>query len=238
MFVTGLLISILYTVTRFIKKEKITQEEMLLLFYILIPFILMTLLKVKNGNYYVMFFPLYSVYMVVQITSIIKRAAKSSSSNMLKNNSKAFAVVSIVLLMLLPGPLLMTLDDPDLGWDSGYDKVGDLIVEYVGDHPDEDITVLAYDKLSVEFYLPDDVLKNVRIIFLFSDNFSKDILGRPYIYIPDEELLNMTQNNEIHILVDEPNLYIERKSDTRIYIANHYTKVDITGDLVVYKIIP
>ncbi len=139
--------------------------------------------------------------------------------------------------MLLPGPLLMTLEDPKLGWDSGYDKVGDLIIEYVEDHPGEDITILAYDILSVEFYLPDEILNDVRIIFLFSDNFSKDILGRPYIYIPDDELLNMTQNNEIHILVDEPNLYVERESETRSYIANHYTKVVITRDLVVYRII-
>jgi hypothetical protein len=139
--------------------------------------------------------------------------------------------------MLLPGPVWMTLDDPGLGMDSGYDKVGELIINYVEDHPEENITILAFDILSVEFYLPDDIYKEVRLLFLFSDNYSTDILGRPYIFIPDNELLNMTMNNEIHILVDEPSRYAERESETRNYIANHYTKVVITDDLVVYIII-
>jgi hypothetical protein len=237
LFVFGLLIAIFYTLMRYIKKEGIEEEQNLMILYILIPFVLMSLLKVKSANYHVMFYPLYSTFIVVNISMIVNRALKSSKNEVIRNNIRIFPVLAMVGLMLLPGPLWMTIDDPHIGRDSGYDTVGDMVVEYINDHPFENVTVLAFDTLSVEFYIPDEDLKEVEILPLFSDNYSTDIIGRPYVFISDEKLLNMTQNNEIHILVDEPNRNVERKSETRIYIANHYIKIAITDALVVYRII-
>jgi hypothetical protein len=234
MFVVGLLISIVYSVLRIIKRENIKGEEKLLLLYIAIPFVLMSSLQVKTDTYYVMFFPLYSVIIVITIVSMIQRAVESSSSGSIKSKSRHISVLFLVLLMLLPGPVWMILNEPTLGWDSEYDTVGDMIINGVSTYPDEDYTVIAFDTLSVEFYLPDDVLKKVSILPLFSDNFSMDIIGRPYIFVPDEELLNMSQNDKIHMLVDEPNRFVERESQTRNYIFGNFTKVEINEDLVVY----
>jgi hypothetical protein len=234
MFVVGLLISMGYAIFRLITKKKIPGEEKLLYLYILIPFILMTMLKVKSEFYYIMFFPLFSVLVVITIASIVKWLLDSSSNDTVKDNAKILSVLSIIILMLLPGPLWMTLEDPSLGWDSEYDTVGDMIIEGVDSYPDEEYTVIALDTLSVEFYLPDDIQKKVTILPLFSDNFSKDIIGRPYVFVPDEELLNMSQNGEIHMLVDEPNRFVDRESETREYISGNFTKIVFNEDLVVY----
>lgn len=234
MFVVGLLLSIGYTIIRFIRKDRIKGEEKLLYLYILIPFILMSMLQVKSDYYYIMFFPLYSVFMVSAITSLVIRAMKSIKNESTEKYIRTIPVLSIVLLMFFPGPLWMTLDNPSLGWDSEYDTVGDMIIEGVNRYPQEDYTVIAFDTLSVEFYLPDDVLKKVTILPLFSDNFSQDIIGRPYIFIPDDELLNMSQNNKIHMMVDEPNRFVERESETRSYIFGNFTRIVINENLVVY----
>ncbi len=144
-------------------------------------------------------------------------------------------MLAITVLMMLPGPLWMSFDDTSLGWDSGYDDAAELVVDYNDLHPEENITIIAFDWLSVEFYVPLNIQKEVEIIPLFSDNFSKDILGRTYIYYSDEDLYNLLQNNSIAMLIDEPKRAVNRESLVRDYASNNSTQITwINDDVVVY----
>lgn len=235
MFVVGLIISLFYTGLRLLKKEKVEDQEKLLFVYTFIPFILLSLLSLKVHSYFVILFPLFSVYIVVQIKSIIERLAASSSQKILNQNTNKIPVFGIVFLMLLPGPLWMTISDPQLGHDSGYDVAGELVVEYVEQHTNGDIRIIVFDILALEFYLPDDVLDEVEIIPLISDNFSKDILGRPSIYYPEEELYALVLNDQIDMLVDEPDRVSGSDNSIRIFAVNNSTSIRyIDSDLAVY----
>lgn len=232
MFVVGTIISLLYIGYKYFKKTDIAKEEKLLLLFTFVPFILLSALSLKTQNYFVILFPLFSIYMVVQVTSLVKRITVNLSMESLKSKANILSIAAIIVLMMLPGPLWMTIDDPSLGTDSGYDVVGELVIDYLNDNPDEDVRVIAFDVLSVEYYLPDDVLNKIEILPLFSDNFSKDILGRPYSYYPDEELYDLVLNNEIDILVDEPSGALDRSSLVRNYVAENITTITRINDEV------
>ena len=235
MFVVGLIISLCYTGFRFLKKEKLENQEKLLFVYTFIPFILLSLLSLKLHSYFVILFPLFSVYIVIQIKSILEGLAASSSQKILKRNINKIPIFGILFLMLLPGPLWMTLSDPQLGHDSGYDVAGELVIDYVEEHPNGDTRIIAFDILALEFYLPDDVLDEVEIIPLISDNFSKDILGRPSIYYPEEELYALVLNDQIDMLVDEPKRVADSDNSIRIFATNNSTSIRyIDDELAIY----
>ncbi len=235
MFIVGLVISLCYITYRFIKKESLAKGQNLLFFYTFVPFVLLSTLSLKVHSYFVVLFPLFSIFIVLQVTALVKRLCGSLSFKSIKSRAKLLSIGAIVILLLLPGPLWMTWDDPHRGYDSGYDTAGELVVDYANEHTGEDIRIIAYDKLSVEFYLPDNVLSEVEIISLFSDNFSMDILGRSYIYYPDEELYDMVLGNEIDMFVDEPMGAANRETLIRIYAAGNYTNMNqINEELIVY----
>jgi 4-amino-4-deoxy-L-arabinose transferase-like glycosyltransferase len=235
MFAVGLIISLCYFAFRFIKKEKREKELNFLLLYTFIPFILLSLLSLKNKNYFVILYPLFAIFIIINITSIVKKLADSSKNKFPKKRTRILKVAAIVVLMLIPGPLWMSLEDPEMGWDSGYDTAGELVIEYVKEHPNEDIRVVAFDKLSVEFYVSDDVLSELEIIPLFGDNYSKDILGRPYVFYTDFELQEMVEEDEIDILFDEPQRSKDRNSVIRRHAENNSSNgIWINNELVVY----
>jgi hypothetical protein len=235
MFIVGIVISLCYMAYSYIKKEKVAKELSLLLFYTFIPFILLSLLSLKAHTYFVVLFPLFSIFIVVQVTTLVERIGNSSSTEPIKKHTKVFSIVAIVLIMLLPGPLWMMLGDTSLGEDSGYDEAGELVDEYVNDHSGEDIRIIAFDKLGLEFYLPDDVLDKVEIIPLFSDNYSKDILGRPNIYYPEEELYDLVLDNDIDMLVDEPERVEGSDNLIRRYAVQNSTAITyIDDELAIY----
>ena len=237
MFIAGIIISLAYTGFRYVKRDGVEKEQSLLFLYTFVPFILLSALSLKNQNYFVILFPLFTIFIVVQVTSLIKRIAARSSMRSLKNRADILSVAAVIALLLLPGPLWMTLDDFSRGYDSGYDEAADIVVRYMDDHPGEDITIVAYDVLSMEFYLPDNVRKDVEIIPLFSDNYSKDIIGRPNIYYPDEELYDMVLNNEIDLLVDEPKGASDRESLVRRHAQENVTALTwINDELLVYQL--
>lgn len=235
MFVVGLITSLCYTAYRFIKKEKVAKELNFLFLFTFLPFVLFSVLNVKAHHYFAVLFPLFSIYMVLQVTSLVNRLCRKSSIKSIKSRAKLLSIGSIVLLILLPGPLWMTLDEPELGHDSRYDVVGELVVDYSDGHSGEDIRIIAFDELSVEFYLPDEVLKDVEIIPLFSDNYSYDTLGRPHIYYSDGELYNLVLNDEIDMFIDEPDRMVDRETLIRNYAAENYTAINrIKENLIVY----
>jgi 4-amino-4-deoxy-L-arabinose transferase-like glycosyltransferase len=235
MFAVGLIISLCHFAYGFVKKDKREIESKFLLMYTFIPFILLSLLSLKNKNYFVILFPLFTIFIVINITSIVRKLVDLSKKKNLMDKVRILQVAGIVVFMLIPGPLLMSLDDPELGWDSGYDTVGELVSEYKEEHPNEDIRVVAFDKLSVEFYVSDDILSEIEIIPLFMDNYSKDILGRPYVYYTDYELQGMILNNEIDMVVDEPDRTKDRESVIRMHAENNSTStLWINDEVVVY----
>lgn len=235
MFAVGLIISLCYFAYGFIKKEKRERENNFLLMYTFIPFILLSLLSLKNKNYFVILFPLFTIFIIINITSIIRKLVDSSKKKILEKRTRILQVAAIVILMLIPGPLWMSLNNPEMGWDSGYDTAGELVTEYREEYPNEDVRVVAFDKLSVEFYVSDDVLSEVEIIPLFMDNYSKDILGRPYVYYTDYELQDMILNNDIDLVVDEPDRTKDRESVIRRHAENNSTSaLWINDELVVF----
>ncbi len=235
MFVIGLLISLFYFKIRLIIKDKMENHLKFLFVYTFLPFILLSGLSLKNQNYFVVLFPVFTIFIVISITSIIKKIVQLSKNRFISDKIMILQVAALVLLMLIPGPLWMTLDDPQRGWDSGYDTAGDLVAEYVREHPNMDVQIIAFDKLSVEFYLPDDVLSDVRVIPLFGDNYSKDILGRPYIYYTDEELLELVREGDVQMLFDEPQRDQDRENLVRRYAQSNSTSdIWINDELVVY----
>lgn len=235
MFVIGLIISLLYTAFRFLNKESVTREMNLLFLYTFIPFVLLSSLSVKSPIYFVILFPLFSIYMVVQVAALVERFGSSMPIEPIKIHAKWLSISAIVVLMLLPGPLWMTLYDPYLGHDSGYDVAGELVVDYADENPGQDLRIIAFDTLALEFYLPDRMLENVEIIPLFSDNYSIDIIGRPYIYYPEDELYGMVLSNDIDMLVDEPDRYPNKDSLIRRYATENSTAItQINDELFVY----
>jgi 4-amino-4-deoxy-L-arabinose transferase-like glycosyltransferase len=236
MFAVGLIISLCYFAYRFIKKEDRERETNFLLSYTFIPFILLSILSLKNKNYFVILFPLFTIFIIINITSIMRKLADLSNNKFLEKRTRIIQVAVIVILMLIPGPLWMSLDDPEMGWDSGYDTAGELVTEYREEHPNKDIRLVAFDKLSVEFYVSDEVLSEIEIIPLFGDNFSKDILGRPYLYYTDYELQEFVEEGEIDIFFDEPQRAKDRESVIRRHAENNSTsELWINDELVVYK---
>ncbi|UCE36382.1 MAG: glycosyltransferase family 39 protein [Thermoplasmata archaeon] len=237
-FIVGLIVGLCYTAFKFIKKESVDKMYNMLFLYTFIPLALLSSLSLKFFNYFVILFPLFSIYMVIQVTSLVERIGNRLPIGTIKSNTRVLSVSSIAVLMLLPGPLWMTLDDPSLGFDSDYDDVGELIVDYVDEHPDDNIRIVAFDILAVEFYLPDRVLNKVEIIPLLADNFSKDILGRSYTYYSDEVMVSMSQNNEIHMVVDEPSKGKDIESLMRGYVVGNNTAINqINDNLFVYILV-
>ncbi|UCG68176.1 MAG: glycosyltransferase family 39 protein [Thermoplasmata archaeon] len=235
MFIVGLVISLIYFAFRFIKKEKMTKEMKFLFSYTFLPFVLLSALSLKLHNYFVILFPLFSIFIVLSVTSLVKRSFDRLPFESLKTQKEMLSISGVIVIMLLPGPLWMTLDDPSLGWDSGYDTAGELVLDYIEDHPGEEVQIIAFDRLSIEFYLPDETRKEISIIPLFSDNYSTDIIGRTYLYFPEEELYEMVLNDEIDMILDEPQRATDRDGLIRRYAENNSTATTyINDELVLY----
>lgn len=235
MFIAGLVISLFYFAFRFIKKEKMTKEMKFLFSYTFVPFVLLSALSLKLHNYFVILFPLFSIFIVLQVTSLAKRSFNQLPSNPIRSHAEVLSIIGVIVIMLLPGPLWMTLEDPSLGWDSGYDKAGELVLDYIDENPNEEVQIIAFDRLSIEFYLPDETRREISIIPLFSDNYSTDIIGRPYLYFPEEELYDMVLNNEIDMILDEPHRASNNDSLIRRYTEDNSTATTyINDELVLY----
>jgi hypothetical protein len=234
MFVVGLSISMVYTLFRILKKEKLSPEMKLLLIYPLFTFIVLSLLARKNSNYFVILFPFFCIYMIMQITSIIERAARSDFSSFVKKNCKALSVFAIVILMLLPGPVWMTLDNPNRGTDSHYDKAGKLVTDYVNSNSNDSIYIIAYDRYALAYYLSDEILDRTRLITLNAGNYSVDALGFSYVYYPPNVLFNMTMDGTIDLIVDEQRFDDDSENEIRLWSREHAVRVDIENELVVY----
>jgi 4-amino-4-deoxy-L-arabinose transferase-like glycosyltransferase len=235
MFIIGLVISLCYFGFRFIKKEKMTKDMKFLFSYTFVPFVLLSALSLKLQNYFVILFPLFSIFIVLCVTSLVKRSLDKFPSKSLRKRSEVLSILGVIAVMLLPGPLWMTLDDPSLGWDSGYDEASDLVVDYIDDHPGEEVQIIAFDRLSIEFYLPNEIRRDISIIPLFSDNYSTDIIGRTYLYFPEEDLYNMVLNGDIDMILDEPQRGMRNDSLIRRYAENNSTATTyINDELVLY----
>lgn len=234
MFVVGLVISLVYTGFRFIKKEKISREHKLLFFYTFVPLVLLSALSVKSRMYFLILFPLFSIFIVVHFTSIVERIVKTSSSEFFRTKAKMFSVAMIIVLLLLPGPLWMTLDNPQLGHDSCYDKAAELVTDYVNSNINETVYIIAYDTYSLEFYLSEQTRTKSKIIPLISANYSKDLLGRINIYYPENVLYNMTINGTIDLVVNELRFEEDMDNDIRNYLQANALRVEIDNELVLY----
>jgi hypothetical protein len=235
MFVVGIVISIVFMAFRFVRRDTVDRKHGLLFLYTFFPFIFLSALSLKNQNYFVILFPLFAVFIAVQVTSLAKWISGRLPHEAFRNRADIVSAGAIAALLLLPGPLWMTLDDPSLGWDSGYDVAADIVTSYKEEHPGEEITIVAFDALSMEFYLSDSVKREIRIIPLFTDNYSRDILGRPNIYYPDDVLFDMVQSNEIDLFVDEPEGDRDRESLLRRHAEENITSLTwINDELLVY----
>jgi 4-amino-4-deoxy-L-arabinose transferase-like glycosyltransferase len=234
MFVVGLVISLVYTGFRFIKKENIGREYKLLFLYTFVPLVLLSALSVKSPSYFLILFPMFSIFMVVNFTLIVKRIVKTSSSEFFRTNAKMFSVTMIIVLLLIPGPLWMTLDNPQLGHDSRYDKAAELVTEYVNSNINETVYIIAFDTYSIEFYLSEQTRTRTKILPLYPGNYSKDQLGRLNIYYPENVLYNMTINGTIDLVVDELRFEEDTDNDIRNYVRAFAIRVEIDNELVLY----
>jgi hypothetical protein len=151
----------------------------------------------------------------------------------LKERSRWISSIIVTIVILIPGPVLMTLEDPDLGSDSEYDKAGEWVSDFVNSNVN-DTYIIAYDRFALEFYLSDEVLKRTEVIPLFSDNYSVDALGHENMYYPESILYNMTVLGTIDLLVDELRFEEDTQSIVRNYVRAHATRIEIENELVIY----
>jgi hypothetical protein len=232
----ALLISIGYTLFRYIKKESMEFGKSLLFFYTFVTFLLLSAVSQRVAVYFIILFPLFTIFAVLGLADIIERVLSKSPQTVLKENSKWISAILLVLIIMVPGPLLRTISDPQLGYDSQYDIAGDMVTDYVNSNPDETTYIIAYDRFALRYYLSDEILDNTEIIPLFSDNYSVDALGHPNEYYPESILYNMTLAGTIDLLVDEIRFDDDNENRIRTYFRNHAIRIPIEDELVIYQL--
>jgi len=231
-FVVGLAISVLFTAYGFIKRDKSAGERKFLFFYTFIPLLLLSALTMKNPNYFVMLFSLFTIFMVVQVKSLVELVVRSPPYKSATISTRILPVGVIVAIILLPGPVWMTLDDPGLGRDSGYDTAGELVTEYVDSNTDGLVYIIAMDRYALEFYLSGETLEDTEVIPLFSDDYSVDALGHPFTYYPESDLYNMTVNGTIDLVVDDPGEIEDSNNIIRNQVHSNATSTFMINDML------
>jgi MFS family permease len=235
-FIGALLISIGYTIFRYLRKESMGFGRSLIFFYTFITFLLLSAVSQRVAVYFIILFPLFTIFTVIGIADLVKWLLSKTTQEALKNQTKLISAVVMVLVILVPGPLLWTINDPELGYDSRYDIAGDMVSDFVNSNPGETIYIIAYDRFALRYYLSDEILDNTEIIPLFSDNYSVDALGHPFVYYPESILYNMTLAGTIDLLVDEVRFEDETENRIRTYFRANATRIPIEDELVIYEL--
>jgi hypothetical protein len=242
-FVIGIILSLIYTIYIIIKRKKRPQGQFLLLFlYFLIPLLLYTLISKKSARYLIPLAALFSIYIATHLPKLVELLLsnpkfKGLMSKHQKNLPQYISYV-VLILLILPGSFHMVINDPNIGFDSGYDDAAKIVMNYAKDNPNETTYVFAHDKIALEFYMPYPAPSNIVIIPFAgaTSNYSIDSLGRPYTYYPDEEVHEMLSNGTIDLAVDSPpGMLVSTDNRLKQYIYLNNTRVEeINENLAVY----
>jgi hypothetical protein len=233
-FVIGILVAIFFSLYRLIKRENIEIGQSLLFLYTFVPFILLSALSQRSSVYFIVLFPLFAIFAVINIANIISRLIFTLKNQSIKDGSKWISSIVCAFILLVPGPFMMTLENPHLGTNSRYDIAGDWVTEFTKSSASETIFIIAYDRFALRFYLSDEILDRTQVIPLFSDNYSVDALGHENMYYPESILYNMTVLGTIDLLVDEIRFEDDTQSTVRNYFRAHASRVEIENELVIY----
>lgn len=212
MFIIGIILSLIFTIIVILeRKERVHRYHLLLFFYFAFPLLLYSLVSKKHSKYLVPLATIFSIYIVTHVPKLIQwilshPSLKGSISKLPRKFPRYFSYIVLPLLLIIPGSFQMALNDPEIGFDSGYDDAAEAVEEYAEQNPIDTTYVFAEDKIALEFYLPYPTPDYILII-QFSEvsyNYSVDAIGRPIDYYSEEVVYDMLINGTIELAVFSP----------------------------------
>jgi len=204
-YIIGLACSFFLIIYKLLKGY-LSRKEKVLLLYFLIPFISLSALTVKFPRYIIPLVPMMAVIVVFSLNRVIIGILERTDSMSLKipllDRPKIISVFAIgVIFMLIPSPYYHLRDDPEIGVDSGYEKVADKVLEIYEKNTMDEMNVLCFYAQILKYYL-EDHLDIINITYL------------KYYSSMDEELEDL-QDGVFDLVVDYR--YQSRYSGQEIY---------------------
>jgi len=191
----------------------------------LVPFVGLSLLSVKFPRYLIPILPILALSASMQIWSavdvLLVRISLQKARTVPPRTSQLVSVGLMVFIILVPfSPIYTTMQEPDIGNDSGYDIAAQIVQDHVVANSTGTVVVYSWYGAILSYYLQGSDLDNLIVEDL--DFFSTAQYGE-------------LENSSVDLVVD---LEHQPRFDTtptyELVHGSYVTKQHVKGDLYIY----
>jgi len=159
-FLVGFLVSIMFMI-KDLWEGRIRSDERILLFYTLIPFVLLSIIYVKFDRYLLPMMPMIALMTFPLLPGYTRRLLDwmdPLKKTIRSGRARARFSVGLVILLIFitPSSPVRAVRNMSFGVDSHFDDAGDFVAEVCLEHPDQCITVISFYDQTLEYYLKKD----------------------------------------------------------------------------------